>query len=310
VDVVSSIPHSGPLNYVLVDVFAAAPFAGNQLAVVLGGDHLSTRQMQAIAREFNLSETTFPVRRTAEDEAAGADYRVRIFTASDELPFAGHPTLGTAWVLALEGSIRPGSRLQACGAGLIAVDVPADPGGRVELRAVPRDHAVELSRDETVRCAASVGLRADDIVGSALAAGCGLSWLHLRVTADAIARARPRLSGMDDIDLGSNRLRDPLVGVNVYALRDTSARSRVFVPGPSVPEDPATGSAAVGLGIALVASGAVAPDGETSYDIVQGVELGRPSYLFGRVAASGGVAQTCWVAGNVHPIGHGTIASP
>src|SRR6187399_2389557 len=94
------------LNYVLVDVFAREPFAGNQLAVVLGADGLSTQQLQAIAQEFNLSETTFPVRRTAEDELAGADYRVRIFTASREIAFAGHPTLGTAWVLAHRGRLQ------------------------------------------------------------------------------------------------------------------------------------------------------------------------------------------------------------
>jgi trans-2,3-dihydro-3-hydroxyanthranilate isomerase len=90
----------------------------------------------------------------------------------------------------------------------------------------------------------------------------------------------------------------------------TSVRSRVFVPGPSVPEDPATGSAAVGLGIALAAAGHVAGDGITRYDIVQGIELGRPSYLSGRVMAKDGVAQTCWVAGQVQPVGEGTIAVP
>ena len=105
-------------------------------------------------------------------------------------------------------------------------------------------------------------------------------------------------------------LRDLLIGINVYALDGRSVRSRVFVPGPSVPEDPATGSAAVGLGIALVASGGAAGEGVTRYEILQGVELGRPSYLSGRVQASGGVARTCWVAGQVQPIGEGTIALP
>lgn len=298
------------LHYVLVDVFARDPFAGNQLAVVLGADSLSTQQMQAVALEFNLAETTFPVRRTPEDEAAGADYRVRIFTASMEIPFAGHPTLGTAWVLARRGDLLAGERHQACGAGLIGVTVPADLSDPVELRAAPRDPAVALSDDAAARCAESVGLATADVVGKAHAAGCGLTWVHLQVRPEAIARARPRQTEMTDVDLGGAVLVDPLVGINVYAVDGTSVRSRVFVPGPSVPEDPATGSAAVGLGIALVASGVAAGDGVTTYDIVQGVELGRPSYLAGRVHAADGVARMCWVAGQVQPVGQGTIAVP
>ncbi|MDP9317502.1 MAG: PhzF family phenazine biosynthesis isomerase, partial [Actinomycetota bacterium] len=192
------------LRYVLVDVFARRRFAGNQLAVVLGGDALSTYQMQAIAREFNLAETTFPVSRTAADARAGADYRVRIFTASREIPFAGHPTLGTAWVLAQRGDLHPGERVQACGAGLIGVRVPADPGEHFELSAEPRDLSGELSGEATTRCAESVGLRAEDVVGKAFAAGCGLNFVHLQVSPEAIARARPRLAGMGEVDLGGD----------------------------------------------------------------------------------------------------------
>lgn len=298
------------LRYVLVDVFAQQPFAGNQLAVVLGGDALSTYQMQAIAREFNLAETTFPVACTAEDEADGADYRVRIFTASEEIPFAGHPTLGTAWVLADRGEIEPGQRIQACGAGLVGVHVPADLGDRFELSAEPRDLSRALPDESAVRCAESVGLNAQDVVGKVFAAGCGISFVHLQVSADAVRRARPRLAAMAEVDLGGSVLRDPLIGINVYALKGSAVRSRMFAPGPSMPEDPATGSAAVGLGVALVASGHAAPDGVSSFDIEQGVELGRPSYLFGRVEAAAGAAVRCWVAGQVQPIGEGTIAVP
>lgn len=319
---------SDALRYVLVDVFARRPFAGNQLAVVLGADELSRGQLQAIAGEFNLSETTFPVACTSADLAAGADYRVRIFTASTEIPFAGHPTLGTAWVLANGGSILPGERLQACGAGLIGVTVPADLGASLELRAEPRDRSGELSPDAARACAASVGLTESDLDGSAYVAGCGLSFVHLPVRPEAVARAHTRLEEMSEVDLGGWRSRDPLIGLNVYALRGETVgggevgdpvaggetvldvRSRVFVPGPSVPEDPATGSAAVGLGVALVAGGRAAPEGVTRYEIEQGLELGRPSYLSGRVLAEGGLATACWVAGMVVAIGEGTIAVP
>lgn len=310
------------LSYVLVDVFARRPFAGNQLAVVLGADGLSTYQMQAIAAEFRLAETTFPVALTAEDAAIGADYRVRIFTASQEIAFAGHPTLGTAWVLASRGLIGPGARSQACGAGLVGVAVPAGEDDPLELRAQPRDLSAPLSQTATIGCATSVGLSAEDVVGDAVVAGCGLSFVHLPVSPAAIGRATVRLAGMNEVDLGGFTPRDQVIGLNVHAVSGfgsapglgsasaLSVRSRVFVPGPAVPEDPATGSAAAGLGIALVATGRAAPDGLTRYEIEQGVELGRPSYLSGRVDASGGVASMCWVAGRVVAIGEGRIAVP
>jgi trans-2,3-dihydro-3-hydroxyanthranilate isomerase len=115
---------------------------------------------------------------------------------------------------------------------------------------------------------------------------------------------------MGEVDLDGSALGDPLIGINLYAADGAAVRSRVFVPGPAVPEDPATGSAAVGLGVALVAAGSAAADGETSYEIEQGVELGRPSYLSGRVSATAGKATRCWVAGLIQPVGSGTIAVP
>ena len=105
------------LPYHVLDVFTDRPYAGNPLAVVLGGDDLSTESMQAIAREFNLSETTFP---TSSDRA---DYKVRIFTAGTELPFAGHPSIGTAWLLARLGRIPVGDVRQDCAAGVLPITV-------------------------------------------------------------------------------------------------------------------------------------------------------------------------------------------
>ena len=166
-----------------------------------------------------------------------------------------------------------------------------------------------------VQCATSIGMTAGDLVGDAVVAGCGLSFVHLPVSGAALTRAHVRRESMSAVDLAGHVLQDPLIGLNVFAVADDSGevlsvRSRVFVPGPSMPEDPATGSAAVGLGVALVATGVAAPDGLTRYEIEQGVELGRPSYLSGRVEASAGVATRCWVAGQVVPIGGGRIAIP
>ncbi|MGZ6791938.1 MAG: PhzF family phenazine biosynthesis protein, partial [Mycobacteriales bacterium] len=113
---------TGPsLAYEVVDVFTGTAFAGNPLAVVLDADELTTGQLQALAREFNLSETAFPLR-----APEGATYGLRIFTPEAELPFAGHPSVGAAWVLHRLGRIAAGANTQACGAGLLPVDVDAD----------------------------------------------------------------------------------------------------------------------------------------------------------------------------------------
>jgi trans-2,3-dihydro-3-hydroxyanthranilate isomerase len=305
------------LHYDVVDVFTDRAFAGNPLAVVYGAASLPTAALLAIASEFNLSETAFPISLTAADLEAGADYRLRIFTPGGEIPFAGHPTLGSAWSLCHRGSLAPGDRTQACGAGLIGVRLSSDRLAPVELCAVPRDLATELPPDAVRAVAESVGLRRDDVIGPTYVAGCGLSFIHLRVAPAAVARARPGMAPVSDLPLGNLALRDPLEGVNVFAVAGDAARAvvlpvnaRVFVPGLSVPEDPATGSAAVGLGIALCALGLALPDGETRYQIMQGVEMGRPSTLHGRVEALAGQPVACRVAGQVVPVATGTIAVP
>jgi trans-2,3-dihydro-3-hydroxyanthranilate isomerase len=306
------------LSYEVVDVFAPRPFAGNPLAVVYGADGLSSEQMLSLATEFNLSETTFPVALTAADVAAGADYRLRIFTPGGEIPFAGHPTLGSAWALSERGDIGHGAVVQACGAGLVDVRVPADPSEPVELSALPRDLARELTPEEVATVVPLVGLTVDDVAGPAYVAGCGLTWLYLRVRPEAVARSRPSGTRLAEVAFDQSGLIDPLDGMDVYAVDpqppdgDTALHifSRVFVPGLGIAEDPATGSAAVGLGLALVAAGLAAPRGETTYLIEQGVEMGRPSVLTARVQADGGVATRAAVAGHVIPIAAGTIAVP
>jgi trans-2,3-dihydro-3-hydroxyanthranilate isomerase len=302
------------LEYEIVDVFAGQAFAGNPLAIVHGAERLDTEQMQALAREFNLSETTFPMPLTDDDIAAGADYRVRIFTPATELPFAGHPTLGTAWALARRGVIESGARKQACGAGLIGLHVPADDSAPVELTALPRDAARELSAAETHELAALVSLGPDDLAGPAYVAGCGLTWTYLPIVATALSRARTVGKALSETSVGLSALLDPVDGVDVFSADagsgGVSVRSRCFVPGFGIPEDPATGSAAAGLGLVLVALGLAASDGETSYDIEQGVDMGRPSALFGRVEAADGVATRVHVSGQVIPIATGSIRTP
>jgi trans-2,3-dihydro-3-hydroxyanthranilate isomerase len=296
------------LRYDIVDVFTDRPFAGNQLAVVHGAEDLSTEQCQALAQEFGFSESTFPAATTAD----GREYAVRIFTPASEIPFAGHPTLGTAWVLREHGLLTADEVTQVCAAGRIGVRFIDE---RVELSAVPRDLAGPVPGDLTRDLLRTVGLSMSDLAGDAWVAGCGLSFVHLPVTEEAVVRAVPASGSFDSLAERLTALgpvEDLLDAVNLYAVAGSAptldVHARVFVPGVGVAEDPATGSAAAGLGLALVASGLL-PEGG-SYAITQGVEMGRPSSLAGRVEASDGVATRCHVAGRVQPVASGEIVVP
>ena len=289
------------LAFDIVDVFAERPYAGNQLAVVHGGADLTDAQRLAIAQEFGYSETTFPVARSR------SAYDVRILTPSTEIPFAGHPTLGTAWVLRRLGEIDDGEAVQRCGAGDVRV---AFDGDRVELTAAPRDLAGPLPETLVHALLADHGLAPEDLAGEAWVAGCGLDFAHVPVTEEALVRARLGIRPLDAYD-GWPPLRDHCDGVNLVALvpgDPVDVHARVFVPGLIGAEDAATGSAAAGLGMALVASGLLPHGG--GYEIRQGIEMGRPSRLSCRVDAEAGRPTACHVAGTVHAIATGTIKAP
>jgi trans-2,3-dihydro-3-hydroxyanthranilate isomerase len=295
------------LTYDVVDVFTDRPFAGNQLAVVHGGEDLTTEQCLALAREFNYSETTFPV------VAEGTSYSARIFTPGAEIPFAGHPTLGTAWLLRERGSLSASEVVQHCGAGEIGVRFDDD--GTVELSAAPHDCVGPLGDTLVAALLEDVGLSLSDVAGPAWLSGAGLSFVHLPVNADAVARARASHRPLEEYAerfAAAGGPADPVEGINLHHLSgnapEVTVHARVFVPGLGVPEDPATGSAAAALGIALVASGRLPQGGR--YEITQGVEMGRPSVLSGRVEAEAGAATRCHVAGRVQQVASGQIAVP
>jgi trans-2,3-dihydro-3-hydroxyanthranilate isomerase len=173
------------LSYDVVDVFTDRPFAGNQLAVVHGADELSAEQCLAITREFGYSETTFP----SSEVADGREYATRIFTPEREIPFAGHPTLGTAWVLRSRGQLGTEDCTQLCGAGRIGVRFLAD--GLVELSATPRDLAGPVDVSLAGELLVELGLSADHLAGEAWVAGCGLSFVHVPVREEAVRSAVP-----------------------------------------------------------------------------------------------------------------------
>ncbi|WP_243469603.1 PhzF family phenazine biosynthesis protein [Klenkia marina] len=281
------------LRFEVVDVFAPRPFAGNPLAVVLDAADLTTEQCQALAREFHLSETTFV---TAVDDGG---YRVRIFTTETELPFAGHPSVGTAHTLVRLGMLTPGTVLQDCGAGVVPVEVTATgarlTGGPVQMRPGPDPAAL----------AAAVGLGPGDVTGRpAPVVGCGLEFAQLDVHPAALDRAVPDRRALAAL------LPDVDGGVSVLARgADGEHTVRVFAGGLAWEEDPATGSAALGTGVWLAAEGLVG-EGTTTYRLHQGAALLRPSVLDGTVTVQGGRVVAATVAGDVHPVSRGTIAVP
>ena len=277
------------LSYEVVDVFTDRAYAGNPLAVVLDAERLGTEQLQAMAREFHLSETAFPMR------SERGNYRLRIFTPSVELPFAGHPSVGAAAVLARLGRIPTGRVVQECGAGLLPLEVRD--GGATLTGGTP-SYAGPVEPGPVL---GAVGLDAADLAGEPSRAGCGIDFTYLPVRAEALDRVRPDLAAV--AALGGT-------GLSVNAWDGSTARTRVFAAGAGVAEDPATGSAALGFGVHLVAAGLLPADGESAYDVVQGVEMGRPSLLRCTVLARSGTAVEARVSGDVVPVARGTIVVP
>jgi trans-2,3-dihydro-3-hydroxyanthranilate isomerase len=303
------------LTYHVVDVFTDVPFAGNPLAVVLGADRLTARQMQTLAREFQLSETAFPLLEDPEAAVAGADYRLRIFTPEVELPFAGHPSVGTAWLVQELGLVpaHDGRVVQLCGAG--ALPLGRDDAGRVELRGGDAHLGTPVA---PAVVAAACGLAAHDVSGPApRVAGAGIDFVVAPVRTEALSRAQPDLSQLRrsfpaDVSHSDDPNALSVAGVLLVAWGDDAAsfRVRMFAADVGVAEDAATGSAALALGVYLLDAGRLAADGESGYVVHQGVEMGRPSVLRCRLSADAGRTVGVWVAGDVVAIASGTVHVP
>lgn len=253
-------------RYVLVDVFTDTPFEGNQLAVFPDAAGMSHEQMQRLAHEFNFSETLFVLPPEGDGDA-----RVRIFTPSVELPFAGHPVLGCAFVVG-EGLGSDTVRLET-GLGTIPIELERDNGritlGRMEQR-VPEWRPYEREAE----LLAALGVDRSGLPVEAYPNGP----LHIYVeleSKDAVAALKPDFTALGE--LGN-------IGANCFAGEGRSWKTRWFAPGAGIYEDPATGSAAGPLAIHLARHGRI-PFGE-QIEIRQGAEIGRPSTLYARVAGS------------------------
>jgi trans-2,3-dihydro-3-hydroxyanthranilate isomerase len=283
-----------------VDVFTDRKFGGNPLAVIPDARGLSTGQMQAIAAEFNLAETTFVL--PPADPAHTA--HVRIFTPKSEMPFAGHPNVGTAFVLARMG--RSGDRFVfEEKAGLVPLDLSRENGAVVAARLVAPQL---LTLGETIApelVAQAVGLDAKDIVGEPIIASTGNNFLFAEVTSRAVLKGATY-----NMDVFRKHLpMDRTVGIHLFVAAQEEGveiQSRMFAPLYGVPEDPATGSANISL-IGLLAARDPRPDLVLSRTIGQGFDMGRPSILDASAEKKAGRVVATYIGGRCVPMLSGTL---
>jgi trans-2,3-dihydro-3-hydroxyanthranilate isomerase len=284
------------MRFVQVDVFGDEPYQGNPLAVFPDAAGLTGDQMQTIAREMNLSETSFVM------SAEGESYDVRIFTPAEELPFAGHPTLGTAWVLRHSGMVKGERLTQHSPAGATSVSFSGDRVSFERTGSVEPD-LDQRSVDIAEQLARALSLKPTDIGHGAGALGRAGTLRPARADA-GVAQLMVPVRDLETLGRVSVRrdLLDPLDPFGVYCFTGVApgtVRARGLFPGAGVPEDPATGSAAAGLGLYLAAR-----LGEITFEIEQGAEIGRPSRLY--VAASPGHVQ---VGGRCHLVFEGEMSA-
>jgi trans-2,3-dihydro-3-hydroxyanthranilate isomerase len=297
------------LNFVTVDVFTATQFAGNPLGVVLNAEGLSGGQMQAIAAEFNLAETTFVL--PPKDPANTAE--VRIFTPRYEMPFAGHPNVGTAFALARAGQSY-GRAIGGDGvifeekAGLVPISFLKEGTNVVGTRlASPQPLAVG-SEVPAELIASACSLSSDDIEmrnHRPCIASCGAAFILAELkgrAALAAATARAEVFTREISKL-------PVTSIFIYTQVEESGldiRARMFAPHHGIPEDPATGSANVAL-IGLLAKLRPEANLRLSKTIAQGVEMGRPSLLQAEAEKKNGIVTATYIGGRCVPVMSGTI---
>lgn len=301
------------VRYLTADVFTDHTFGGNPLAVFPDASAIAPELMLPIAREFNYSETTFVLPPANPGHAA----RVRIFTPGGELQFAGHPTVGTAHVLASIGGVKlTGESTRIVleeGVGPVPVTIRAS-GGIPAFAQLSVAKLPEAAPGPATPAAVAgmLSLSENDLAGPGMppeAVSCGTQFLFVPLRdMDAVARARV------DAELWEHTLRGYSTNmVFLFAMggerEGSQVRARMFAPGIGVPEDPATGSAAVGLGGYLAARDS-RPDGTLTWRVEQGFEMGRPSLLDVEVDKAGGKITAVRVGGQTQIVCEGTFRLP
>ena len=283
-------------RYYICDVFTKKPFCGNQLAVFPEAEGLCAKQMQKIAKEFNFSETSFVF-----PSKKGYTKKVRIFTPTREVPFAGHPNIGTAFVLANDGSFgtldHPKQVTFEEEAGVVSVSVTSyeDCGIFCELSA-PQNLSVGNSISTDI-VASVLSLNEADILTQThrpQIASVGLPFLFVEVLSlEVLQRAEVDIS---KLRLLSNNCATSYIHVYCRNINNYDLQARMFAPLDGVTEDPATGSANSAL-VGLLALNDLADDSETDWYISQGTEIGRPSTLYGRTRKEKGKVTGIWMGG-------------
>ncbi|MBA3896463.1 MAG: PhzF family phenazine biosynthesis protein [Sphingomonadaceae bacterium] len=258
--------------FVTVDVFTETRFGGNPLAVFTDAQGMSDAEMQRLATEFNLSETTFVL--PPADPAHTA--RVRIFNPAYEMPFAGHPNVGTALVLAEAGRDRDGTMVFEEIAGLVRVRIERSGGATTATIEAPEPVSAgpELPVDAIAAC---LSLEAGAIVTARhppIVASVGHPFVFVEVALQPLSRATPDIAAFRKT-LAAH-MPDGRLAIHVYARDGDALATRMFAPLIGIVEDPATGSANAALGALLLSLGS---EKERRWDVTQGVEMGRPSRL-------------------------------
>jgi trans-2,3-dihydro-3-hydroxyanthranilate isomerase len=272
-------------RYVVADVFTDRPLEGNQLAVFTDGRGLTDEEMQRTARELNLSETVFCL--PAEE---GGDARIRIYTPLNELPFAGHPVLGSAFVLG--GPLSAAAVRLETGAGIVEVDLERR-DGRVAFGRMRHAAPVPASYDRAPELLVALGVERSELPVDAYRNGPHHVYVALP-DEQAVAALRPDLGALSA--LGD-------IGANCFAGSGQRWKTRMFAPGHGVAEDPATGSAAGPLALHLARHGRIAFGDEI--EIRQGAEIGRPSVLYARAVGTADEVEHLEVAGSAVVVARG-----
>ncbi len=276
-----------------LDVFTDQKFAGNPLAVIMDARGLSLDQMQTITSEFNLSETTFVLPPESPENTA----RVRIFTPRYEMPFAGHPTVGTAIAIArargLEGEIS-----LELNTGVFRVNVTASAEGGFAEFLNPNLPEENGAPPPLEKLAAALSIRPDAIDNGAhrpRRCGAGVDYIYVRAAMDAVKAAKVNTAAWEAMGIENT------VGVYLYAkggeAPDAAFHARMFDPEAGILEDPATGSAAAGFPAQIIRSQKI-PDGEHRWVIEQGYEMGRPSRIIATVTVKSGAVISVRIGGD------------
>ncbi|MBK7582435.1 MAG: PhzF family phenazine biosynthesis protein [Myxococcales bacterium] len=273
------------LRYVVCDVFTDRPLEGNQLAVFTNASGVDDKTMQALARETNFSETVFVLR--AEQ---GGHAKLRIFTPAREVPFAGHPVLGTAFVLGSPMTVDD-MRLET-GRGEVPVALTRE-GGRVTFGRMQQPIPTWKTFEAADELCAALGVERSELPIESYDNGIVHTYVAL-ASREAVAAVRPDFARL---------ARVPTHGVSVFAGSGLEYKTRMFAPEAGVNEDPATGSAAGPLALHLARHGRLAFGDEIR--IEQGAELGRPSVLFARVSGTSDSVERVEVGGSAVVVARG-----